>query len=232
MYYTFQAQDWGTTSSLTRSDSTGSQQSVQSYASPAIPPYGSSMKGGSVAEILIGLAYNGTTGRLSVEIIKGSHFRGGGGNDTKPPDTYVKLALIDSNNHEMGRSKTGLKRAQPNPLYKETFIFQVTLLSFLNPLAATHLEWKSWPCNLILENLYIRWFKTIFLFLKCSLNVLSCIFPFFQDVHAFDKRWLILLILNTFVKSYCFIFTYYWQWKHYWIDEFFGKNPRMVVFPY
>jgi hypothetical protein len=25
----------------------------------------------------------------------------------------------------MGRSKTGLKRAQPNPLYKETFIFQV-----------------------------------------------------------------------------------------------------------
>lgn len=121
------AQDWGTTSSLTRSDSTGSQQSVQSYASPTIPPYGSSMKGGSIAEILIGLAYNGTTGRLSVEIIKGSHFRGGGGNDTKPPDTYVKLALVDSNNHEMGRSKTGLKRAQPNPLYKETFIFQVAL---------------------------------------------------------------------------------------------------------
>lgn len=133
----FKVQDWGTTSSLTRSDSTGSQQSVQSYASPTvrvptyashtIPPYGSSMKGGSVAEILIGLAYNGTTGRLSVEIIKGSHFRGGGGNDTKPPDTYVKLALVDSNGHEMERSKTGLKRAQPNPLYKETFIFQVLL---------------------------------------------------------------------------------------------------------
>ncbi|KOC61992.1 Synaptotagmin-14, partial [Habropoda laboriosa] len=105
-------QDWGTTSSLTRSDSTGSQHS---------------MKGGSVAEILVGLAYNGTTGRLSVEIIKGSHFRGGGGNDTKPPDTYVKLALMDSNSHEMERSKTGLKRAQPNPLYKETFIFQVAL---------------------------------------------------------------------------------------------------------
>lgn len=86
------------------------------------------MKGGSVAEILIGLAYNGTTGRLSVEIIKGSHFRGGGGNDTKPPDTYVKLALVDSNGHEMGRSKTGLKRAQPNPLYKETFIFQVMII--------------------------------------------------------------------------------------------------------
>lgn len=119
--------EWGTTSSLTRSDSTGSQQSVQSYASPTTPPYGSSMKGGSAAEILIGLTYNGTTGRLSVEIIKGSHFRGGGGNDTKPPDTYVKLSLVDSNCHEMARSKTCLKRAQPNPLYKETFIFQVPL---------------------------------------------------------------------------------------------------------
>lgn len=85
------------------------------------------MKGGSAAEILIGLTYNGTTGRLSVEIIKGSHFRGGGGNDTKPPDTYVKLSLVDSNCHEMARSKTCLKRAQPNPLYKETFIFQVIL---------------------------------------------------------------------------------------------------------
>ncbi|XP_066598393.1 synaptotagmin-14 isoform X2 [Prorops nasuta] len=119
--------EWGGASGLTRSDSTGSQQSVQSYAAPTTPPYGSSMKGGSVAEILIGLAYNGTTGRLSVEIIKGSHFRGGGGNDTKPPDTYVKLALVDSNGHEMGRSKTSLRRAQPNPLYKETFIFQVAL---------------------------------------------------------------------------------------------------------
>ena len=84
------------------------------------------MKGGSVSELLLGLTYNGVTGRLSVEIIKGSHFRGGCGNDTKPPDTYVKLALVDINGHEMGRAKTSLRRAQPNPLYKETFIFQVT----------------------------------------------------------------------------------------------------------
>ncbi|XP_033334058.1 synaptotagmin 14 isoform X1 [Megalopta genalis] len=120
-------QDWATTGSLTRSDSTGSQQSVQSYASPTVPPYGSSMKGGSVAEILICLSYNGTTGRLSIEIIKGSHFRGGGGNDTKPPDTYVKLVIVDSNDHVIERSKTGLKRAQPNPLYKETFVFEIAL---------------------------------------------------------------------------------------------------------
>jgi synaptotagmin-14/16 len=98
---------------------------VQSYALSTTPPYGSSMKGGSIAEILIGLTYNGTTGCLSIEIIKGSHFRSG--NDTKPPDTYVKLVLVDSNRYEMGRAKTGLKRAQPNPLYKDTFIFQVRL---------------------------------------------------------------------------------------------------------
>uniref|UniRef100_A0ABD2XGZ3 C2 domain-containing protein n=1 Tax=Trichogramma kaykai TaxID=54128 RepID=A0ABD2XGZ3_9HYME len=121
---TSSAQDWGTTASLTRSDSTGSQQSVQSYALPQTPPYGSSMKGGSTSELLLGLTYNGVTGRLSVEIIKGSHFRT---TDTKPPDTYVKLALVDANGHEMGRAKTGLRRAQPNPLYKETFIFQVAL---------------------------------------------------------------------------------------------------------
>ncbi|KAK7086738.1 Protein kinase C conserved region 2 (CalB), partial [Halocaridina rubra] len=46
------------TCSLTRSDSTGSTHSVHS----------------GVPELLIGLTYNGTTGRLAVEVIKGSHF--------------------------------------------------------------------------------------------------------------------------------------------------------------
>ena len=45
--------------SLTRSDSTGSTHSVHS----------------GVPELLVGLTYNGTTGRLAVEVIKGSHFR-------------------------------------------------------------------------------------------------------------------------------------------------------------
>nr|CAD7258541.1 unnamed protein product [Timema shepardi] len=46
--------------SLARSDSTGSTHSMQH---------------GGVPELLLGLSYNGTTGRLSVEIVKGSHFR-------------------------------------------------------------------------------------------------------------------------------------------------------------
>jgi len=46
--------------SLARSDSTGSTHSMQH---------------GGVPELLLGLAYNGTTGRLSVEVVKGSHFR-------------------------------------------------------------------------------------------------------------------------------------------------------------
>lgn len=47
-------------SSLSRSDSASSTQSMQH---------------GGMPELLLGLAYNGTTGRLSVEVIKGSNFR-------------------------------------------------------------------------------------------------------------------------------------------------------------
>ena len=45
--------------SIARSDSASSTASIQS----------------GIPELLVGLAYNGTTGRLTVEIIKGSHFR-------------------------------------------------------------------------------------------------------------------------------------------------------------
>ncbi len=38
---------------------------------------------GSAPEILLGLLYNATTGRLSVEVIKGSHFKNLAAN--KPP---------------------------------------------------------------------------------------------------------------------------------------------------
>ncbi|XP_044729837.1 synaptotagmin-16 [Chrysoperla carnea] len=96
--------------SLARSDSTGSAQSMQH---------------GGVPELLLGLAYNATTGRLSVEIVKGSHFRNLAMN--RAPDTYVKLCLVSSNGQEMARSKTSVRRGQPNPLFKETFVFQVAL---------------------------------------------------------------------------------------------------------
>ncbi|XP_018086148.1 synaptotagmin-16 isoform X1 [Xenopus laevis] len=84
-----------------------------------------SLSHGGVPELLVGLSYNPTTGRLSVEIIKGSHFRNLAVN--RPPDTYGKLSLLDSVGHEMSRCKTSVRRGQPNPVYKETFIFQVAL---------------------------------------------------------------------------------------------------------
>lgn len=34
-----------------------------------------SLAHGGVPELLLGLSYNATTGRLSVEVVKGSHFR-------------------------------------------------------------------------------------------------------------------------------------------------------------
>ncbi|XP_075781217.1 synaptotagmin-14 isoform X1 [Pelodiscus sinensis] len=80
---------------------------------------------GSTPEILIGLLYNATTGRLSAEVIKGSHFKNLAAN--RPPNTYVKLTLLNSMGQEMSKCKTSIRRGQPNPVYKETFIFQVAL---------------------------------------------------------------------------------------------------------
>lgn len=97
-------------SSLARSDSTGSTQSMQH---------------GGLPELLLGLAYNGTTGRLAAEVIKGSHFRNVAMN--RAPDTFVKLTLMSSSGQEIARSKTSVRRGQPNPLFKETFVFQVAL---------------------------------------------------------------------------------------------------------
>lgn len=100
--------------SLARSDSTSSAHSMQH---------------GGVPELLLGLCYNATTGRLSVEVIKGSHFSYLLRNLTvnRPPDTYVKLHLVSSTGQELAQSKTTVRRGQPNPLFKETFVFQVAL---------------------------------------------------------------------------------------------------------
>ncbi|KFO93650.1 Synaptotagmin-16, partial [Buceros rhinoceros silvestris] len=84
-----------------------------------------SLSHGGVPELLVGLSYNATTGRLSVEMIKGSHFRNLAIN--RPPDTYGKLCLLNSVGQETSRCKTSIRRGQPNPVYKETFIFQVAL---------------------------------------------------------------------------------------------------------
>ncbi|XP_016518005.1 synaptotagmin-14 isoform X4 [Poecilia formosa] len=116
-------------SDLTCSDSASSFLSVSQTSAP---------------EILVGLVYNATTGRLSVEIIKGIHFKNLTAN--KPPnglfcclkhlvggqvyiirDTLVKLSLLNSMGHEMSKCKTSVCRGQPNPTYKETFVFQVAL---------------------------------------------------------------------------------------------------------
>ena len=43
-----------------------------------------------------------------------------------PADTYVRLTLIAPNGKEVAHSKTSVRRGQPNPLFKETFMFQVS----------------------------------------------------------------------------------------------------------
>ncbi|XP_026097453.1 synaptotagmin-16-like isoform X1 [Carassius auratus] len=84
-----------------------------------------SVSHGGNPELLLGLSYNATTGRLSVEIIKGSHFRNFTLN--RPPDTFGKLTLLNSVGQEISRCKTSIRRSQPNPVFKETFVFQVAL---------------------------------------------------------------------------------------------------------
>ncbi|KAI7805442.1 synaptotagmin-16 isoform X2 [Triplophysa rosa] len=84
-----------------------------------------SVSHGGNPELLLGLSYNATTGRLSVEIIKGSHFRNFAVN--RPPDTFGKLTLLNSMGQEISRCKTSIRRSQPNPVFKETFVFQVAL---------------------------------------------------------------------------------------------------------
>ncbi|KAF4099259.1 hypothetical protein G5714_019385 [Onychostoma macrolepis] len=98
----------------------------------------------STPELLLGLLYNSTTGRLSAEVIKGSHFKNSA-TDKLPVglfccvkhfisgqlyimrDTYVKLTMLDSKGKEMSKCKTSVCHGQPNPTYKETFVFQVAL---------------------------------------------------------------------------------------------------------
>ncbi|XP_018582806.2 synaptotagmin-16 isoform X5 [Scleropages formosus] len=110
-----------------RSDmkATDSQHSLSAMSQSDSASSTQSLSHGGVPELLIGLTYNATTGRLSVELIKGSHFRNLAVN--RPPDTYGKLTLLDSAGQEISRCKTSIRRGQPHPVYKETFVFQVAL---------------------------------------------------------------------------------------------------------
>lgn len=53
-----------------------------------------SLTHGGVPELLVGLSYNATTGRMSVELIKGSHFRNLATN--RPPGLQGALTPTDT----------------------------------------------------------------------------------------------------------------------------------------
>ncbi|KAJ8713903.1 hypothetical protein PYW08_007523 [Mythimna loreyi] len=107
----------------------------------------------SAPELLLGLQYNSSTGHLSVEIIKGTHFRKLSPN--KAPDTYVKLCLISSLGMEMGRCKSTTRRAQSNPLYKELFIFQVALFQLTEVTLMVSVWWR----RSVKRNEMVGWFS-------------------------------------------------------------------------
>ncbi|CAH0728270.1 unnamed protein product, partial [Brenthis ino] len=107
----------------------------------------------SAPELLLGLQYNPTTGHLTVEIIKGTHFRKLSPN--KAPDTYVKICLISSLGMEMGRCKSTTRRAQSNPLYKELFIFQVALFQLSDVTLMVSVWWR----RSVKRNEMVGWFS-------------------------------------------------------------------------
>ncbi|XP_013139171.1 PREDICTED: synaptotagmin-16 [Papilio polytes] len=107
----------------------------------------------SAPELLLGLQYSSTTGHLSVEIIKGTHFRKL--SPHKAPDTYVKLCLISSLGMEMGRCKSTTRRAQSNPLYKELFIFQVALFQLTEVTLMVSVWWR----RSVKRNEMVGWFS-------------------------------------------------------------------------
>lgn len=65
-----------------------------------------SLTHGGVPELLVGLTYNATTGRMSVELIKGSHFRNLATN--RPPGVQGRS---HTQTHK-SEPKTGLIRVQ------------------------------------------------------------------------------------------------------------------------
>ncbi|XP_061742126.1 synaptotagmin-16 isoform X2 [Nerophis ophidion] len=126
--------------------SVGSQLSLAGVSHSDSASSTQSLTHGGVPELLVGLAYNATTGRMSVELIKGSHFRNLAANRPPGPsparvpsrgtplsfllhlsDTLARLTLLNSVGQEVSRCKTSVRRGQPNPVYKETFVFQVAL---------------------------------------------------------------------------------------------------------
>ncbi|XP_038582259.1 synaptotagmin-14b isoform X1 [Micropterus salmoides] len=125
------------------SELTGCGSLVSVSRSAGAPSYRST-EDSSLPEILLGLIYNSATGQLSAEVIQGSHFKTTasdkpvnglfccikhfvGGQLYIMRDTYVKLTMLDSKGKEMSKCKTAVCRGQPNPTYKETFVFQVAL---------------------------------------------------------------------------------------------------------
>lgn len=81
-------------------------QSGESPLSPSVVSHSDSasstqsLSHGGVPELLVGLSYNATTGRLSVEMVKGSHFRNLAANRAPGKYVFAALALVSPEANE------------------------------------------------------------------------------------------------------------------------------------
>ena len=99
-------------------------------------------------ELLLGLTYNGTTGRLSVEVLRAAGVRSP--TSSRAPDVCIKLLLLTHTGQELGRAKTSVKKNNNSPTFLETFMFQVIvffrhLFFILKKKTTTTKETAQWP---------------------------------------------------------------------------------------
>lgn len=86
--------------------------------------------------------------------------------NTRAPDTYVKLVLMSSSGQEIAHSKTSVRRGQPNPLFKETFMFQVRKTMFINDQGLLFTQGKGKLCKTCVTKCSIDEYYECFWFIK------------------------------------------------------------------
>uniref|UniRef100_A0A8C4RA50 C2 domain-containing protein n=1 Tax=Eptatretus burgeri TaxID=7764 RepID=A0A8C4RA50_EPTBU len=101
------------------------------------------LSGSGCPQLQLGLSYNPTTGRLSVDVLQGRQLRSisarrhrdnlcclkhlVGGQVYVLQDMYVKLTLLNSMGQQMVMHKTSVCRGNTDPAFHETFPFQLAL---------------------------------------------------------------------------------------------------------
>ncbi len=123
--------------------------------------------------------------------------------------TYVKLTLMSPNGQEIARSKTSIRRGQPNPLYKETFMFQVALFQLPDVTLMTSVYNK----RSMKRKEMIGWFSLgTITFWKDSVQVLTRSSFFASFMRCLKSYISVLEEASNLFCNFCSYFVWYWRY--------------------